>query len=74
MICNILTIKYLKMFNREISYDVDNRDLFPSGWFSSTNYKFKNQLLLESLEKKLTIIDTTLYQQSIEEINLNRLK
>ena len=28
--------------------------------------------IFEVLEEKLTIIDTTLYQRSIEEINLNR--
>lgn len=69
LFCNILEVKYLKMFNRVVSYD-DNSDLFPNDWFSCDDYKFKSEILLESLEKKILIVDTTKYQKSIENIIL----
>ena len=70
LFCNILEVKYLKMFNRVVSYDADNSDLFPNDWLSCDDYKLKSEILLESLEKNILIVDTTKYQKSIENIIL----
>ena len=67
MLCNMLEIKYLKMFGRKITYDLnDNSDLYPNDWYLNNDYDLKSKILLEALEKKETIVNTTLYQSNIE--------
>lgn len=72
MLYFMLEIKYLKMFGREITYDLcDNSDLYPSDWYIDSDYKLKSKILLEALENKKKIIETTLYQNNIEGIRKN---
>ena len=67
LLYNILEVKYLKMFGREITYELnDNYDLYPNDWYLNKDYELKNKILLEALEKKLMIVDTDLYQMNIE--------
>lgn len=73
MIYNILEVKYLKMFGREITYDSDdNFDLYPNDWYLNNDYDLKIKILLEALEKKEKIASTTLYQSSMEECHKSK--
>lgn len=73
MICNILEIKYLKMFNREITYDLDdNSDLYPNDWYINQDYELKSRILLEAIKNNKKIENTALYQSTIEGIRLNK--
>lgn len=67
MLYNILDVKYLKMFNRKITYDSNaNSDLYPNGWYLNKDYKVKIKILIEAIENKKLIVDTDLYQNIIE--------
>lgn len=73
MLYNMLEIDYLKMFNREISYDIyENQDLYPNDWFLNQDYDFKSKILLEALKKNITIKETDLYATIIEGNRKNR--
>lgn len=73
MIYNILEVKYLKMFGREITYDSnDNFDLYPNDWYLNNDYDLKIKILLEALEKKEKIANTILYQSNIEGCRKNK--
>lgn len=68
MLYNILEVKYLKMFEREITLDPNaNDDLYPNGWASSDNYELKSRILIEALKDKKKIEETELYQSSFIE-------
>ena len=70
---NILEVKYLKMFGRKVTYDLnDNADLYPNDWYINNNYELKSKILLEALENKKKIVDTILYQNNIEGVRNSR--
>lgn len=73
MLYNILEIRYIKMFGRNVSYDLSvNSDIYPSDWYSNDDYEFKSKVLMEALEKKINISETSLYQEIVEGIRKSR--
>lgn len=60
----MMEISYIKAHNRDVKND--NNDLFPLGWYQSTNYVLKSQILLEAINNKIDIIDTQKYQELLE--------
>lgn len=61
----------------EIAYKKDNKnisekELFPSDWYSISNYKVKVEILAQAIKEKKLIKDTELYHNRIEGIKLNK--
>lgn len=68
LLWNVLEVKYLKMFGREISCNPnDSYDLFPLGWYLDIDVDTKIKILLEALENNKKIVDTSLYQDMLNE-------
>lgn len=42
----------------------NNDELYPSNWNNSYDYKLKNKILLEAIEKNILIKDTMSYKKS----------
>ena len=41
---------------------LNEKDIFPTDWYSSKNYKLKVEIIAEALKKNLKIEETELYQ------------
>ena len=59
----------------EITYtkeneNVDEKELFPSDWYSISNYKVKVEIIAEALNNKCLIAETQKYQDRVEGIRL----
>lgn len=59
----------------EITYtkeneNVDEKELFPSDWYSISNYKVKVEIIAEALNNKCLISETQKYQDRVEGIRL----
>lgn len=73
LIYQIMEIKYIKSRGREMSLEsMANQDLYPSSWFSNTDYRKKTEILAEAIELGLLIIDTPKYQENIEGVRRSR--
>lgn len=73
LIYQIMEIKYVKSMGREMSLEpMANQDLYPSSWFSDTNYKKKTEILAEAIKMGVLIIDTPKYQENIEGVRRSR--
>ena len=59
-----MEINYLTIFNRNL--EDDNRDLYPSDWYTIEDYSKKTDILIEAVSNKLKIEDTEGYQKIIE--------
>lgn len=64
----LLEIKYVKANGREVVYGNANDDLYPMDWYLDENYESKIKILEEAIEKKVKIVDTSSYQETIEGI------
>jgi hypothetical protein len=50
----------------ELSYkkehpEIPEEDLFPIGWYSTENYKLKNEIIAEALREKILVENTKKY-------------
>lgn len=59
----------------EIAYKKDNeniseKELFPSDWYSISNYKTKVEILAQAMKEKKLIKDTELYKNRMEGVRL----
>ena len=43
----------------------NEEDIFPDGWYSSTDYKLKVEIIAQAIENDLLIKETALYKESI---------
>lgn len=69
----MLEVKYLKMFSREVTTDLSvNEDLYPRDWFGNQDYEKKISILIEALENKKKIVDTKGYQSIVEGVEKSR--
>ena len=50
--------------------NVDEKELFPSDWYSINNYKVKVEIIAEALNNKCLIAETQKYQDRVEGIRL----
>lgn len=54
----------------ELSYKkkhINEENIFPIDWYSSTNYKLKIEIIAEAIKKNVKIESTDLYQKSFIE-------
>lgn len=70
--CQMLEIDYIKAMGRKVTWEDDNRDLFPQDWYINGNYKKKTIILNEAINKKILIINTDGYQDFVEGVRINR--
>lgn len=69
----ILEINYFKMFGREITPNYkDNIDLLPTGWDLINNYKLKSKILTEAINNNIKVVDTKLYNETINDVKGTR--
>lgn len=52
-------LKYKKEHN-----DLEDTELYPDDWFSSSNYKIKNEIIGEALKRKVLVKDTSIYKKT----------
>lgn len=72
-IYQILEVKYVKSRGRELSLEpMANQDLYPSNWFSRTDYKNKSEILAQAIELGTLIVDTPKFQEGIEGVRKSR--
>lgn len=43
---------------------LDDSELYPEDWFSSSNYKLKNEMIGEALKRKVLVRDTSIYKKN----------
>lgn len=58
----------------ELNYKKNNpgmneEELYPEDWFLINNYKLKNEIIAEALEKNILIKDTSKYLDFIQNVN-----
>lgn len=69
----ILEINYFKIFGREITINYDaNSDLLPAGWDLINNYELKSKILTEAINKNIKVVDTKLYNETINDVKGTR--
>lgn len=69
LIYHILEGKYIKMFDRKITANInDNADLFPFWWYANQDVQLKIRILLDAIEKNKKISEVDLYQNIIESV------
>ena len=72
-IYQILEVKYVKAMGRELTLEpMSNQDLYPSNWFSRTDYKNKSEILAQAIELGVLIVDTPKFQAGIEGVRKSR--
>ena len=54
-------LKYKKYFN-----NVNDNELFPSGWYDNKNYQKKIEIICEAIENNTLIVNTKSYLDIIE--------
>ena len=54
-------LRYKKHFN-----NLNDDDLFPSGWYGNNNYQNKIEIICESIETNTLIVNTKSYLDIIE--------
>lgn len=54
-------IKYKKYFN-----NVNDNELFPSGWYDNKNYQKKIEIICEAIETNTLIVNTKSYLDIME--------
>ena len=65
----ILEINYFKMFGRQITLNPkENSDLLPKEWDLISNYELKSKILSEAIKNNIKIVDTKLYNETINNI------
>lgn len=63
----------------EIAYEKENEgkseeELFPSDWYSISNYKTKIEIIEEAIKNKILIKDTQKYLNRVEGVRLTNTK
>lgn len=45
-------------------FQLEESKLYPENWFSSFNYKLKNEIISEALKRKVLVKDTSIYRKN----------
>lgn len=56
----IAELRYKEKYN-------EKKDVFPTDWYSSHNYKLKTEIIAEALKNNIPIEETNLYQDCFGE-------
>ena len=59
-------LTYIEAMGRDVDKG-DYFDLFPEGWHANEDFSLKEKIIDEALLKKCSIIDTSLYANSMQE-------
>ena len=63
-------LAYQKQFENSVS---DKENIYPEGWYSTTNYKLKTEIIAEALKNNTLIEKTTGYQELVEGVHMKVL-
>ena len=63
-LCNMLEVTYNKIMKEYIKNTIN--EIYPFGWFSIKDYKFKINVLNEAIKNKILIKNTVLYKNNLE--------
>lgn len=57
-------VAYELLYTTKMGKEYSKESLFPDNWYSITNYQFKIKVLLEALNKNISIYDTDAYNST----------
>ena len=70
-ILTLLETTYMKEMKKN-NPNFQLEDIFPYGWFSSNNIKFKTNVLNDAIKNNILIFETPLYRKNIDKIKKMR--